>query len=281
MHLDSIEVKRYRSIENAKLTSCGEFNVLIGKNNSGKSNVLSALNSFFLCLSDNVVTLDSPVAQEIDFYQKDLNQTMELAALLSLSLAERDELIRDIVVEAPQMKNAVDGLDPTLKLSIVVSITPPPESFAYVSRIALVSVDHGGGVRSVPPDRVLFEVSRDAAKELYDSLNQTRKQLEEAEILASPEIDRLSKQVFTTRSEGEGRLPLRYLLDVLPVRSGIKPSPSFVRELEGLLEKSSSYEEFSGAIQNHQYLRQLRASRTRNWLMNSAEFGDLVESSLN
>ena len=43
MYLDSIEIKRYRSIENTKLTSCGEFNVLIGKNNSGKSDIVFKL----------------------------------------------------------------------------------------------------------------------------------------------------------------------------------------------------------------------------------------------
>lgn len=130
MKLESVSVNRFRSIDSNQLTNCGDFNVLIGKNNSGKSSILSAINAFFTCIqSDNVVTLDPLIGQEIDFFKRETQLPIEITITFSLSLAERDALIRDIVTEAPQMRNAVDGIDPSLRLSVSLKIAPPPNNF--------------------------------------------------------------------------------------------------------------------------------------------------------
>src|SRR5438477_12282095 len=42
-----VEVSRFRSIRDATLANLGDFSVLAGLNNSGKSNFLRALNLFF------------------------------------------------------------------------------------------------------------------------------------------------------------------------------------------------------------------------------------------
>ncbi len=52
MKLESVVIHNFRSIEDAKLMNCNGFNMLIGKNNSGKSNILSAINVFFTCVKD-------------------------------------------------------------------------------------------------------------------------------------------------------------------------------------------------------------------------------------
>ena len=63
MRLNSVSIKRYRSIEDAGLAACGGFNVLIGRNNSGKSNILSALRAFFACAHDGVATITPPIRE--------------------------------------------------------------------------------------------------------------------------------------------------------------------------------------------------------------------------
>ncbi|MCC5632787.1 ATP-binding protein [Nostoc sphaeroides CHAB 2801] len=123
MKLENVIIKRFRSIEDAELADCGEFNVLIGKNNSGKSSALSAINAFFKCINNGeVLTLNPNVGKEIDFFNKQAQLPIEINIIFSLALAERDVLIRDIVAEAPQMKNAVDGINPSLYLSAVRSL---------------------------------------------------------------------------------------------------------------------------------------------------------------
>jgi putative ATP-dependent endonuclease of OLD family len=130
MRLESAEIRNFRSIENVSLTDFGGFNVFIGKNNAGKSNLLSTMHAFFGCLQGgDVVTLDPPIGREIDFFDKPPHEPIEIRLVFSLALAERDALTRDIVIDAPQVKNAVDGLDPTLRLRI----TPRPRSQTYVA----------------------------------------------------------------------------------------------------------------------------------------------------
>ncbi len=252
MKLEAINIKRFRSMREAVLNSCGGFNVLIGKNNSGKSNVLTALNAFFDCIAGNeVVTLKPSIGKEIDFCEKNLDQSMEITIIFSMTLAERDELIRDIVMEAAQMKNAVDGLDPSLQLSLTISIVPPPECFAFVSKIVLVDATISAGKNS-GQQKILFNVSQEAARELFGKLAQARKHLEEAEALNKflTEIKRYGLEMFNTKASEEKRSHLRYYLDAIPARMGIKAGSSLLREIESMIQQASSYEEYSSATQN-------------------------------
>ena len=96
MKLENAIIKRFRSIEDAELANCGEFNVLIGKNNSGKSSALSAINAFFKCIKNGeVLTLSPNIGKEIDFFNKKTQLPIEINLIFSLALAERDVLIRD------------------------------------------------------------------------------------------------------------------------------------------------------------------------------------------
>src|SRR5262245_61730381 len=118
MRVETIRIKYLRSISECQLSKCGSFNIIIGKNNSGKSNILSAINAFFACISEgNVIALNPPFGKAIDFFRKEIDSPIEITVIFELSLADRDALIRDIVNEAPQVKHAVDGLDPSLRLS--------------------------------------------------------------------------------------------------------------------------------------------------------------------
>ena len=47
MKIKSIYIKNYKSIKEARIENLGDFNVFIGKNNRGKSNILKALDLFF------------------------------------------------------------------------------------------------------------------------------------------------------------------------------------------------------------------------------------------
>ena len=46
MRIKEFEVKNYKSLENVVLKDLGDFNVLIGKNSSGKTNILEAMNMY-------------------------------------------------------------------------------------------------------------------------------------------------------------------------------------------------------------------------------------------
>jgi putative ATP-dependent endonuclease of OLD family len=68
MYLESLNIIRYRSIDNVSLSPCGNLNVLIGKNNAGKSNLLLSIEAFFRCLSPDIVLIHPSIGDEIDFF---------------------------------------------------------------------------------------------------------------------------------------------------------------------------------------------------------------------
>lgn len=257
MKIYSISIKKFRSIDSAELKPINGFNVFIGKNNSGKSNMLSAINAFFECITDdNIVTLNPAIGQEIDFFEKNLNNSIQISIVFLLALAERDALIRDIVVEAPQLKNAVDGLDPTLKLLVTVNIMAPPDNFGFVSQISLIHTDNDSGLgsRHAESPKVLFQVNDDAAKELFQKLSQAHVSIETAEVMSDilPNV----RQVYSLKGEEAPRnMPFRYLLDSFSKRGSGKLNASHMRELEKIFEQASDAEEFHRAVRS--YITQL------------------------
>ncbi len=43
MRIKAVKLSQFRSVANASMSECGGLNILIGKNNAGKSNLLSAI----------------------------------------------------------------------------------------------------------------------------------------------------------------------------------------------------------------------------------------------
>src|SRR5215213_9829772 len=99
--LEAVRIVRFRSIEYQELQDCGQFNVFIGKNNSGKSNILSAIDAFFHSVpAGEIIGWNSPIGNPTDFFGSRADQPIELTVVFSITLAERDELVRNIVGEA-------------------------------------------------------------------------------------------------------------------------------------------------------------------------------------
>ena len=66
--ISKIVIDHFRSIRNETIENLGNFTALAGPNNSGKSNVLRALNAFFKNQTDSGV----PVKFSQDYYRHDL-----------------------------------------------------------------------------------------------------------------------------------------------------------------------------------------------------------------
>src|SRR6266481_4832871 len=67
MKLDDVRIRGYRSALDARLLDAGNFNVLIGKNNSGKSTILFAIHAFFRCIGRGIISTNPPLGKIIDF----------------------------------------------------------------------------------------------------------------------------------------------------------------------------------------------------------------------
>ena len=129
LKVESIRIRNFRSISHCELTNCGGFNVLIGKNNSGKSNILSAINAFFSAIEDgDVVCLDSLIDQEVDFHHNKVDIPVEIALTFVLTDQEMTELAAHMVEDSPQMTNAVNNLDHESRLCVSISFEVEPNT---------------------------------------------------------------------------------------------------------------------------------------------------------
>jgi predicted ATP-dependent endonuclease of OLD family len=247
MKLTYARIRRYRSIEQVDVPTCGALNVLIGKNNSGKSNVLSAISIFFQCLGrGSAVTLNPPVGDEIDFFERDTRQPIEIELTFCLSVEERSVLGRDIAAETPQMKNAVDALAELPALSCTLAITPPPTRFGYISSIVVGPTP--AGTLPEKPNRNLLTIAPAAAEELRANLSVSQRSARDEEAL---------RRLLTTidaddwrrikASEG-GRPPFPYLFRNMTF--GSSPSAEIQELVTGLFSTCGSFAEFEGGIQS-------------------------------
>ncbi len=257
MRLEVVSIKRFRSIEDIKLADCGDFNVLIGKNNSGKSNILSAIQTFFICIQNgDVITFEPHVDKEIDFFNRQpTQQPIEIVLTFLLSLAERDALIQDIASEAPQVRNAIEGIDPSLKLNVNVSITPAPtftsskSYFGYVSRVALVSV-----INSSERERIILKIGEEAARELYGLRSRSRQLDNDVNILyrLPTFLDDDDWRVLQAdpKAEGRPRTSLRSFLSRFTAFRSLTPeiNEDLNRQIESIFKESSSFEVFQRHI---------------------------------
>jgi putative ATP-dependent endonuclease of OLD family len=234
MKLERVLLKRLRSVNFATLEECGPFNVLIGKNNCGKSTLLSAINTFFACVADGqMVALSPPFGAAIDFHRRDTGTPIEIELWFSLTLAERDALVRSVALEAPQLKNAIDGLDPSLLLSASLSITSQPVSFGYVSRLALVTCDE-----SQAP-RILFAVGPMSASELQLKYRNLRRAKMDSEKLTDALRNFDEDDFRRVRESSGGSIPRGYLL-----RGVGDASATVVQTIETMFRESTTYSEF-------------------------------------
>ncbi len=239
--LDTVTVSNFRSIESVTLAECGSFNVLIGKNNAGKSNILLAIHTFFSCFrSGEPVFLDPPTGATLDHHKSEPN-SIKITIGFQLSPAERDELVREMSAYAPQVKNTVELMP--CELGLEATATIPMSSgptFAYISKVAFY--DYPRHAR----EHAVISVDSAAADELAGRARRLR-QLE---------VDRMYLQNILRVVEDNADLArckndTSRALSMMSFRAGATPlvaTPETQRIAEDLIRNATEYSIFSGNI---------------------------------
>ena len=97
MFLRSLTIKNYRSLEDVKLDKLGRFNVLIGRNNSGKSSVFGALQLV------NSVVHNAPRDWQRVLTDLDVARSLEIRLTFEPRLQDREELL-DLLYTTPDLR---------------------------------------------------------------------------------------------------------------------------------------------------------------------------------
>lgn len=138
------------------------------------------------------------------------------------------------------MRNAIDGMDPSLNLSATLNINAKPIRFAYISKLALVG---GNTPVSLQPDpeRILLNIGNESALEICSQLSSAHKMylnVKKLKELSSHFAYEQSNYAVarTERGERRERIPSRYLLREIDDKE-------LARKIELISEGSSSSEE--------------------------------------
>jgi putative ATP-dependent endonuclease of the OLD family len=249
MKLELINVQNLCSIREIDIESCGGFNVVIGKNNAGKSNILIAIDAFFRLLSKGEpVMLDSSIPKTVKPYKDSADKPSRITLFFQLSLEEIELLVQEIILEAPQVRNSVDGIGAELRLGVTIEIGVLREHSAYIKNIVLCKPDclvmSGNGIV-----HTLLSVSEEAANELVFKAKSSQELEAEATGMASFTADNLKrlddvdwKKIQSNPSFSKDRL-------MMPYRMGReKLSDSALKKMESLIQSSSSASDFSDAV---------------------------------
>jgi putative ATP-dependent endonuclease of the OLD family len=180
---------------------------------------------------------------ELDFHNRDLKVPIEIRVVFSFSDAERDALLHDVVSEVPEMRNAVEGLDRSLLLSISIQARHIPSAdgpLIYVREIAFVQPED---VNSQRGHRIVLQLGPEAASELQSRRTESQRLRARARGLQYF-LDRFDAEDWARLarrgSEGESSsAPLSYYLREF---TGSLPS-GIAGEIRALVTRSRSYEE--------------------------------------
>src|SRR5262249_52829262 len=110
------------SISLAGLTDCGGLNILVGRNNAGKSNLLAALALVLRHFQGERVVGPWPTrrAQE-EFLDRDDSQAMRIGVELDLNDGMRNGLHERLLVEAPHLERSIDQIMTQSSLTVIVT----------------------------------------------------------------------------------------------------------------------------------------------------------------
>ena len=130
--------ERFRSIEKTVLSNCGGLNVLIGKNNAGKSNVLSTIDLMLRHLYRAVIAGPWNTPRPADEFtdrntEKPLQIGIEFEFPPHLNLALREWLQS----EAPHLERSIEQITIYNRLTFVLAgARRDSTAFLFIQRIA-------------------------------------------------------------------------------------------------------------------------------------------------
>jgi putative ATP-dependent endonuclease of OLD family len=173
MLLKNIKITGLRSIKAAEMLGCGGLNVLIGKNNAGKSNLLSAIIGFFnIFAGGDILDLRPIFSQDVDYFDRDTSRPIEIACCFAIGPAQTADIVSVISRDYPPVRNVVAALSESRYLKATVKYFYTPSPFALLTTIALNS---SSDLPEDSTDTIVYRVTDAVAPQLEERFRQASK----------------------------------------------------------------------------------------------------------
>lgn len=242
MRIRAVSVRRFRSIERAGLAGCGGLNVLIGKNNSGKSNLLSTIDLAHGHLHGTSIAGPWNSQRPVDEFtnrncEEPVQIGLEFELPADLNLALRDRL----KAEAPHLEKSIELLKTESSIVFVIAaVRVNGAAFLFVQHIAVGHLKTDAA--EVTTEGInLLTVPQNVAQELFVSQQETNGLRADVRVLDMVLNDPSRLGVlFENRERGS-----RFYWEGL---YGREARESLVRQISQLAPASTSVEELQSRL---------------------------------
>jgi predicted ATPase len=247
MHLRDLKASNFRSVREQELRDCGTFNVLIGKNNSGKSNLLAAVAALFDVLTRRTLSsARTKLGLDDDFFGRNTEIPISILAQISVDEEVITGVFSRIGQEFPQVQQALPQINASDYLIVEVCIQQNPAKISYIKSIQYQACEALTG-KALGGPRLLLQLDPEVAGELATREIELDSILRDISVVESRNFDSTDYQVAKDR---HGTL-------------SVLMRESFDRrvEFQRLIDRSENFEQFLQA--REEFLGALRAEGDR------------------
>ncbi|MBB1250045.1 AAA family ATPase [Rhizobium sp. G21] len=247
MKIEAVAARNFRSLKRAGLEKCSDVNVLIGKNNAGKSTILAAIEfAFDFMGTDSITGPWTPRGRPIDEITGRNQQGLVQIGIQFRISSEQSTFIRNAVAsDLEGIEVALKALENREQLSVIVAGRLHDGILTkYIQEISVGKIIDSGEFITTDGNKLLF-IPDDAALELLVSERRIAQLKVNIEDLAKigPEIARSPAFRQRERSERPERSEMRFYTRNLNLPQEIN------RKLEAIFEAANSQDEISSSIE--------------------------------
>jgi len=246
MRIRSIHVRRFRSVSAASLAECGQLNVLIGKNNAGKSNLLATVDLMLSHLKRGTVGAPWSVERPLDeFTDRDPTTAIEIGIEFELPITINNLLRERLTKEAPHLDRAIDQLRAHNTIAFILACSFDDSlPFMFIKHLGAGRINASGKHLTVDGLKLL-EVAEPVGRELsliQDSVGALRSDLNALTHAksASRELD------YIFAPDRKERPPIRFYMDQLFGRFRVRSSTA--QAVHELIRAAKGSEEFGTGV---------------------------------
>jgi putative ATP-dependent endonuclease of OLD family len=228
-------------LEIASVLECGPLNVLIGKNNAGKSTILAAIPVIFEHLATGLIArswlVDRPAEQ---FTHRDRSKNLQIGVELHMTPEIRSMICDSLLEAAPQLGKSIEQLNHEQTISFIFSFRfDGRRAYQYIESISFGALMADEGSLKPSSNVLLFTplISSQQLFENHEEVTGLNGMIAVAERVSKLESYVLSSY-FSDRKQYGGA---RFLLDRTGIESEVL-TPARRRELSAILDSADGLE---------------------------------------
>ncbi len=168
MRIESVEIRRFRSVGSTAMKGCGGLNILIGKNNAGKSNLFGAIELMIHHFNGGALAAKWPTARpQGDFTDREDTKNIEIGVQFELPPSLNEALRSKIVDEAPHLAKAIEQIKEARFVSFVLNGAKQEDRyFLFIKNICVGILK--SDVEAIGTEGIsLLKLTQSVAYELY------------------------------------------------------------------------------------------------------------------